>query len=260
MISIIIPTFNACNLLVLAVDSVLKQTWKDFELIIVNDGSTDKTEDLVKKYLPGGSDYDSRVKYIKADRNKGKTAALNKGIRAAQGTYLMFLDQDDTLPSESLRIGVEFLMSHSTVVAIYGDALKIDISGKPFGIRKSKQVGSLSDIAGFYRNPIASSSMIMRKQVIDKVGSLDESFFRIDDVWRNINVFLCGRIEYIPSVLLNYRIYRRSAILKYRLRTIYEFYILLNRYFTIYEKYTLLLKQMTFQMIKLTFELFSFYK
>jgi len=90
MISIIIPTYNRADVLSRAVDSVLRQSVTDWELIIVDDGSKDSTDDLVKKYLE-----DSRVRYIKHAKNSGQNAALNTGIASARGEYCAFLDSDD---------------------------------------------------------------------------------------------------------------------------------------------------------------------
>jgi|GEM_PF-1911041 glycosyltransferase involved in cell wall biosynthesis len=259
-VSIIIPTYNSRDLLVWAIDSVLGQTCKEFELIIVNDGSTDDTDKAVGRYLPGGCRHDPRVKYLKMPCNKGKNAALNKGIGESRGEFIMFLDQDDTLPPESVAIGAEALQRHPTAAAVYGDATKIDISGKPMGIRKSRQIRRRSEIAGSFRNPIASSSVIMRRSAVEAISPLNEYFFRIDDVCRNLRLHLHGDLEYVPAVLMNYRIYKRPGILKYRIRTITEFRVLIGEYFSGYERYSIFLKQITFQLLKLAFEMFSFHK
>ena len=90
-VSIIIPTYNRANLLPRAIKSVLSQTFKDFELIVINDGSTDNTEEVIKKFQKK----DERIKYILHKDNKGEAAARNTGIRIAKGEYIASHDSDD---------------------------------------------------------------------------------------------------------------------------------------------------------------------
>ena len=88
-VSVVIPTYNRASLLKRAIKSVLCQTYPDFEVIIVDDGSTDNTEEVIRSFD------DKRVKYIKLKKNKGYPVALNKGVKTAKGEYIGFLDSDD---------------------------------------------------------------------------------------------------------------------------------------------------------------------
>jgi len=101
MFSIVCTTFNRSKLLLRAVNSVLRQRFKDFELIIVNDGSTDDTSSLVKTF------YDSRIIYLEHVKNRGLNAARNTGILKAKGKFLAFLDDDDELAESALEIAIE---------------------------------------------------------------------------------------------------------------------------------------------------------
>ncbi len=98
-VSIIIPTFNRAYCLPRAVESVLKQTFPDFELIIVDDGSIDDTGKIISRL----QDEDARIKYIKHGTNKGGNAARNTGIKNSKGKYIAFLDSDDEWLPEKLR-------------------------------------------------------------------------------------------------------------------------------------------------------------
>lgn len=89
LVSVIIPTYNRANLILQAVKSVLNQTYKNFEIIIVDDGSSDNTEDVINVI------HDNRIRYIKHAINKGASAARNTGIREAKGKYIAFQDSDD---------------------------------------------------------------------------------------------------------------------------------------------------------------------
>lgn len=99
-ISVIIPTYNRAKLLPQAIESVLNQTFQDFELIIVDDGSTDNTEEIVKNF----QEKDKRIKYLKHQKNKGPSATRNTGIKNSQGKYIAFLDADDIWLPQKIEI------------------------------------------------------------------------------------------------------------------------------------------------------------
>ena len=90
-VSVIIPTYNRAYLIDRSIQSVLNQTYQDFELIVVDDGSTDNTEDIIRQF----QEKDKRIKYIKYDKNKGGSAARNTGIKNSVRKYIAFQDSDD---------------------------------------------------------------------------------------------------------------------------------------------------------------------
>ena len=115
MISVIIPTFNRASLLKKAIESVLSQTYKDFELIVIDDGSSDETPSLISSYA-------SSIKYIKQN-NKGPAGARNVGIKNSSGEFVAFLDSDDWWDKEKLQIQIDkmrknpkYLISHTKEV------------------------------------------------------------------------------------------------------------------------------------------------
>src|ERR1017187_7936626 len=95
-VSVVIPTYNRARILPRAVKSVVSQTLEDWELLVVDDGSADDTEQVVAAFG------DSRIHYIRHERNRGQSAAQNTGIRASRGTYVAFLDSDDEWLPEKL--------------------------------------------------------------------------------------------------------------------------------------------------------------
>ena len=112
-VSIILPTYNRAHTLRKAVDSILNQTYKDFELIVVDDGSTDDTYNLIKSI----NDY--RIVYVKHEKNKGAAAARNTGIKLAKGKYIAFQDSDDEWYSHKLEKQMEIIENNKLIDIVY---------------------------------------------------------------------------------------------------------------------------------------------
>ena len=119
LVSIIMPAFNAAEYLSEAVESVIRQTWKQWELIIINDGSTDNTGDILDNYT------DPRITIINQG-NLGVGAARNVGLALASGEYVTFLDADDVLPPKSLEIRADFLCANNEIDIVDGQVLTKD--------------------------------------------------------------------------------------------------------------------------------------
>jgi glycosyltransferase involved in cell wall biosynthesis len=107
-VTVIIPTYNRAHLISRAIESVINQTYSNWELLVVDDASTDNTEQIVKEYLS-----DSRIKYIKATENGGNAVARNLGVNAAKGEYISFVDSDDEYHKEYLFKALHKLESSS---------------------------------------------------------------------------------------------------------------------------------------------------
>ena len=109
-VSVIIPAYNASDYIAAAINSVLRQTFKDYEIIVVNDGSTDNTVDVLKPFM-------SRIRYIYQD-NKGEKGAKNTGIKLAEGEYIALLDSDDLWMEDKLERQVPILDESGPEVGI----------------------------------------------------------------------------------------------------------------------------------------------
>ena len=125
LVSIIIPTFNHASSLPKSVESCLAQTYDRLELIIVDDGSTDNTEDVVRPYLS-----DVRIRYVRKDHAE-RSAARNLGLDEAKGEFIQFLDADDLLRPEKIACQVDFLLSHSDVFVVSCVTDYAGADGKP---------------------------------------------------------------------------------------------------------------------------------
>lgn len=116
LVSIIVPTYNQEGYIIEAVESCLNQTWKDIEVIVVDDGSTDATRELLKPYIDRGL-----IVYI-YQNNSERSAARNNGLRASKGEFIQFLDSDDLLDNDKIRVQVEYLAAHPEIFGVYCDS------------------------------------------------------------------------------------------------------------------------------------------
>lgn len=112
LVSVLMPAYNASLYIRQAIDSILSQTFSDFEFLIIDDGSTDNTIDIVKKYT------DTRIKLIQNEQNRGLVYTLNKGLDIAQGKYIARMDADDICTSHRLEKQVAYMERHSGVTAL----------------------------------------------------------------------------------------------------------------------------------------------
>jgi glycosyltransferase involved in cell wall biosynthesis len=198
-VSVIIPAYNYADYTVQAVDSVLAQTFKDFELIVVDDGSTDGTGEALKRF-------GDRIKYV-YKQNGGVSSARNLGVRLAKGKYIAFLDCDDLwLPNKLAETLKGF--ADGRVGLVYTDGLLIDANGCELpGQGAAGFSGHVYErllISNFINNP----TVMVLKSCFEQVGFFDESlFFAADwDMW--LRLAEKYEVAYVAQALSKYRIVR----------------------------------------------------
>ena len=128
LVSIIMPSYNTASFIAESIKSVLDQSYKDWELIIVDDCSTDDTDEVVKPYLS-----DERIKYLKNEKNSGAAVSRNRALRAAKGNWIAFLDSDDLWMPDKLKKQVSFMEKNGYHFS-YTNYAEIDTEGKKNGI------------------------------------------------------------------------------------------------------------------------------
>lgn len=168
-VSVVIPLYNARDVIRETVRSVLDQTWQDFELVVVDDGSTDESGDLIRNLDP-------RLRYFRQE-NAGVAAARNRGIAEAQGDAIALLDHDDLWHPAKLERQVEVLEARPEVGMVITDVAHIDREGKPMGI-VGAGYNPREDFARLFVQgyvPTPSAAMI-RREVLSAVGGFDETF------------------------------------------------------------------------------------
>lgn len=259
LVSVIIPAFNHGWALADAIESVLNQSYQYLELIIVDDGSMDGTKRVTQTYLQRGEKFDSRVKYI-YQNNQGKVAALKTGIANSNGTFIAILDADDTYPASSISVRIAVFKAHPEVMSVYGDANKMDEHGAIYGIKKSRPVKNKKELVDFFRNPIASSSLMIKRDFFERLFKFDTTIKRLTDVEQNLQLYLAGKMYYLPKMLLNFRTYNRKGAVGLRLKYIFYFWKIVNKYFTGWRKYNIMMKQILFQSLKMIYGLFNWKK
>lgn len=171
-VSVIIPACNQAVFLPEAIHSVQAQTFTDWELLVVDDGSTDDTPQVLAPYA-GDNSPDPRVRGVRQE-NRGLPGARNTGIRHACGPYLAFLDADDSFRPEKLAAQVAHLDSHPDVGLSYASRIEVDGEGRPVWMLRAPSRAPIEDLAlGF---PFTINDILLRRQWIDLAGTFDESF------------------------------------------------------------------------------------
>ena len=202
MISTIITTYGGGSELQRAVDSVLSQTYQDIEVIVVDDNNPDtdarlRTEKVMQKY-----ELDSRVKYLKHEKNKNGAAARNTGINASTGEYVSFLDDDDYyLPRRFECILHKLEVSHDFVGVYTGVEIQ-DGNGVAVSTIRPKQNLSIRELLLNEMAIGTGSNIFVRTSVARQVHGFDESFIRRQDIEFIIRVCECGKVGYIEDCLV----------------------------------------------------------
>lgn len=229
--SVVMPAYNSEKYIAEAIESVIKQTYKNWELIIVNDASKDATEEIVKIY----QEKDRRIKLISLTENQGVANARNTAIQNAKGRYIAFLDADDYWNKEKLQKQIQILQTSNADIT-YTAYLMIDEVGQTIKKRNVKELLNLKDL--LKENSIIFSSVVCKKESIKnkrfKSKWYHEDYVFLLDLVKNEKVF-----KGINEILIRYRVHRNGrsfnklTIAKYRWK-IYREYLEMNFFQCLY--------------------------
>lgn len=173
-VSVIIPSFNRAHLIDNAIQSVLNQTFVDFEVIVVDDGSTDNTKEVVTKYK-------DRVIYIYQDNNE-RSSARNNGIKHSSGQFITFLDSDDLYLPDKLMVQVGAMVRNPDCGMSYSYSIWIDEEGRYLHTWRDNLNGWIyPEMMLAKHNKIAVPSVMIRKSIIDSVGYFNELISTCED-------------------------------------------------------------------------------
>jgi len=203
-VSVIIPTYNNREYVGDAIDSVLSQSYKNIEIIIIDDGSSDGTEEFISnKYK-----INTNVKYFFKENN-GVSSARNTGIEKSSGDFIAFLDADDCYVENKTTCQVQYLAKNKECMMVYSDMFifnKTETTNSSYHDKLKVKCPS-----GFIFNDLLLSHLIwtgtvmLRREVFDNVALFDESLSTAEDYDLWLRISALHRIDYIPKVLAGYR-------------------------------------------------------
>lgn len=202
-VSIVVPTYNRADMLVECLESIFIQTFTDFEVIVVDDGSTDNTEDIIRPYL-------NRIRYIKQE-NRGNAGARNSGIELANGEIVAFNDSDDLWLPDKLERQVKYLDEHPDIDMVCGNGIF-------FGNRKLEGKKVISDKRAipleregvtlrsiFMKSTLRTPTMVARRKVIETVGGFDPEFKVCVDLDFAFRVLMKFKVAFMNEPLFKLR-------------------------------------------------------
>jgi glycosyltransferase involved in cell wall biosynthesis len=211
LVSIVVSVYNGRPFLAEAIQSILDQSFRDFELIIVDDGSTDDSQKIVAGFS------DARMRLLINKQNLGLARSLNNGIAVANGEYIARQDADDVSLPDRLQTQIEYLRSHAEVVIVGSSVKTINKCGKEDGVWPALK----SDIAIKWRllfgTAFIHSSVVMRRSALDRVGlySVEPQFCYVEDYELWSRICASGRCANISFPLVKYRVNSDSICNRY---------------------------------------------
>jgi len=198
-VSVVIPAFNAERYLRETLESVLAQTWRDFEVIVVDDGSTDGTRSIAEGFGPP-------VRWV-SQPNAGPSPARNRGIREATGELIAFLDADDLWLPEKLAEQVPLFDAEGRVGLVYCHAERIDAEGRPLPTAQApKPVGRVFE-QFLFRNHCPTSAVVVRSECFDRCGLFPEDMVWAEDWHLWLRIARHYHFAAVPRVLVRHRVH-----------------------------------------------------
>jgi len=206
-VSIIIPAYNRANMILTALKSVLAQTYPDWEAIVVDDGSSDNTREVVAGVK------DARVRYIYQE-NKGLPGARNAGIRASSGEYVAFLDSDDAFLPEKLALQVPVLDANPDLCLVAGGFIEVDMNMRPLHEIRPWVKNPTLDLLDWVRTcSFCVGSPLVRRGWLERAGLFDENMRYVEDwdLWLRMASMGC-HMQWLKKSVYLYRMHASSMV------------------------------------------------
>lgn len=179
-VSVIIPTYNRAASIAASIQSILDQTWQNYEIIVVDDGSTDNTRQVVENFA------DDRIRYIYLEQNSGPSRARNEGIRQAKYEFIAFLDSDDEWLPQKLEKQMQVMLNAPETVGLVYCRVRTrkedgdEIVSPSFALKKEQLEGKLlMNLVG--GNVIDTTTILIRRQCLEQTGGFDEELRCLED-------------------------------------------------------------------------------
>ena len=205
-VSVIIPAYNLDRFLPEAIDSVITQSFSDFEILLLDHSTNDVVRQASIPYLEGGEKFDERFQYHRIKADSSLSYARNYGISLAQGEYVFFLMHDDTLKPDSLEVLLE--RQHQSVAGVYGNIDFLSEGGVIYNTRHSKQFKNSEDsvkaLLGEGLIPIWAPTLMIRKEVLEELPFI-ELFGTVDDIEFMTRLWKSYHLDYLDRSVYNFR-------------------------------------------------------
>lgn len=203
-ISVLMPAYNTETYIKEAIESVLNQIFRDFEFIIINDGSTDSTKEIIESYK------DPRIKLINHNINRGVYNSRNEAFRIACGNYIALIDSDDICFLDRFQKQVSFMSKNPEVDLIGGRVQTIDEKSKIIGIIETNYDRNIIKWFQIIKNQFINSTVFFRKELLNKIGYCNEKYFYAGDYDFFSRAIRLANTRNISEFVVQYRIHKES--------------------------------------------------
>jgi len=208
-VSVVLAVFDAERFLAAAIESVRAQTLSDWELVVIDDGSQDRSGQIAEEI----ASTDARI-VVAHQPNQGHPSALNSGVAIARAPLIARLDADDLMPPERLASQLAFLRGHERVAVVGGAVTFIDESGRPFAedVAYPLSDGDIRRVLE-YATPLAHPGVMFRKAVFDRVGGYRRAFAPSEDLDLWLRIAEIAELANLPETVVLYRMHRGQSSL-----------------------------------------------
>ena len=205
LVTVLMPVYNGEKYLAESIESVLNQTYTNYEFLILNDGSTDNSINIINTF------YDDRINLVTNSHNLGLTATLNKGINIAKGRYIARLDQDDISNKTRVELQVEYLINNPDIVLVGTNCEYIDSKNTING-KWTTATTHFDIINSFYKqNPFAHSSVMFNKKKVINVGGYPKNYIYAQDLALWIRICSKYRVANLNENVTQIRIHDQQV-------------------------------------------------
>ena len=205
-VSVIIPTYNRENFIIETIQSVLNQTYKDFEIIVVDDGSTDNTKKRLESFR-------SKIKLIE-QKNSERAVARNNGVKNSSSEYIAFLDSDDLWIEDKLEKQTAVLDTKKDTILVYGQSLRINENAKEVKTAKRQTEGYSGNIFEqlLMRNCIVSATPMIRRKYFEMTTGFQTKHIPYEDWELWLRFSLLGNFYFLNKPLSYYRVHPQQSV------------------------------------------------
>jgi glycosyltransferase involved in cell wall biosynthesis len=202
LVTVVTPAYNQAIFLRDTIESVLSQDYPNIELLVLNDGSTDNTEEILKEYT-------GRIKW-ETQKNMGQTPTINKGWSMTEGEIITWLNSDDTYLPGAVKGAVDYLLAHPETSVVFADSIFTEADGTPLNRTNPWTTFDYKNYVLSGKNNISQPSAFIRRNVLAKAGELEPFYYYCMDWDFWLRVGLHFKIDHVDAIWSTYRLHSES--------------------------------------------------